>query len=276
MSRVKRRLAAILCADVVNYSGLMERDEQATLLGLRQMREAMSGLVEMHGGRTVNTWGDAVICEFSSVVEAVQCAVEIQDELAGSNPGASRHEEMRFRIGLNLGDIMIEGDDIYGDGVNIAARLQEVAEPGGIVISAAVYDHVHAKLAIGFEPLGAQKVKHLTEPIRSYRIRTGGINEPADAGARGAYASKGSGDNAAAAETMAEDAFVSRNGLERLILRFRQWYSGQPKRVRFAVAMIGMFFTIDVLTGSSVWFYWPSLPFAFVILSSQFSTKERE
>lgn len=268
MSRVKRRLAAIVCADAVNYSGLMEVDEQGTLQRLKQMREAMGALVERHGGRTVNTWGDAVICEFASVVEAVQCAVEIQDELAARNAEVPPGHQMRFRIGINLGDIMIEGDDIYGDGVNIAARLQEVAAPGQIVISATVYDHVHAKMTIGFEPLGVQKVKHLSEPILSYRIRTGGPNAPGEM-LPGASLSN---------DNDAEQAgvFIPGNALERLFVRFRGWYRVQPKRVRFAVAMIGLFFTIDILTGSSIWFYWPSLPFAFIILSGQFSAKEPE
>src|SRR5689334_17478578 len=131
--KVKRRLTTVLCADVHGYSRLMEADETGTMATLRRHRAAMTGLVERHDGRIVNTWGDAVIAEFASVVEAVQCAVEIQQEVSSQEPDPGQGQRMQFRIGINLGDVMVEGDDIYGDGVNIAARLQELAEPGGIM-----------------------------------------------------------------------------------------------------------------------------------------------
>src|SRR5262249_51980905 len=126
-----------------------------------------------HDGRIVNTWGDAVIAEFASVVEAVQCAVEIQQEISNQEPDPPPEQRMRFRIGINLGDVMVDGSDIYGDGVNIAARLQELAEPGGIVVSSSVYDQVYNKLPVGFDCLGQQPMKNVA-PVVSYRVAVGG------------------------------------------------------------------------------------------------------
>lgn len=167
--KVKRRLTTVLCADVHGYSRLMEADEAGTLAELRRHREAMARLVERHDGRIVNTWGDAVIAEFASVVEAVQCAIETQQEISSEESDVSPARRMRFRIGINLGDVMVDGEDIYGDGVNIAARLQELAEPGGIVISAPVYEQVHNKLSVGFDYLGQQQMKNVA-PVVSYRV----------------------------------------------------------------------------------------------------------
>jgi adenylate cyclase len=168
--KVKRRLTTVLCADVQGYSRLMEADEAGTLATLRRYRTAMAALIERHDGRIVNTWGDAVIAEFASVVEAVQCAIEIQQELSAQDPHLPEAQRMRFRIGINLGDVMVDGSDIYGEGVNIAARLQELAEPGGILISGPVYDQVHNKLSVGFDYLGQQQVKNIAAPVMSYRV----------------------------------------------------------------------------------------------------------
>src|SRR5260370_7808332 len=186
--KVKRRLTTVLCADVHGYSRLMEADEAGTLATLRRHRTAIAGLVERHGGRIVNTWGDAVSAECASVVEAVQCAVEIQQEISNQESDAPDAQRLRFRIGVNLGDVMVDGADIYGDGVNIAARLQELAEPGGVVISGPVYDQVHNKLSVGFDCLGQQQMKNVVAPVTSYRVTLGGdvpVNErPSDAGAQ--------------------------------------------------------------------------------------------
>src|SRR5262249_26987456 len=171
--KVKRRLTTVLCADVYGYSRLMEADEAGTLETLRRHPAALAGLVERHDGWIVNTWGDAVIAEFPSVVEAVQCAVEIQQEISNQDSDAPGADRMRFRIGINLGDVMVEGPDIYGDGVNIAARLQELAEPGGIVVSSSVYDQVHNKLSVGFDCLGQQQMKNVA-PVVSYRVSVAG------------------------------------------------------------------------------------------------------
>ena len=169
-TKVKRRLTTLLCADVEGYSRLMEADEAGTLATLRRYRDAMATLIERHDGRIVNTWGDAIIAEFPSVVEAVQCAVETQQEISGYNGGLPEPQRMRFRIGINLGDVMMEGDDVYGDGVNIAARLQELADPGGILISGPVYDQVHNKLSMGFDCLGQQHLKNVVNPVTGYRV----------------------------------------------------------------------------------------------------------
>src|SRR3954464_12152460 len=171
--KVKRRLTTVLCLDVHGYSRLMEADEAGTLETLRRYRTAIARLVERHDGRIVNTWGDAVIAEFASVVEAVQCAIEIQQEVSSQESDPPAADRMRFRIGVNLGDVMVDGSDIYGDGVNIAARLQELAEPGGVVISGPVYDQVHNKLSVGFDCLGQQQMKNVA-PVISYRVTMSG------------------------------------------------------------------------------------------------------
>lgn len=181
--KVKRRLTTVLCADVYGYSRLMEADETGTLETLRRYRTAIARLVERHDGRIVNTWGDAVIAEFASVVEAVQCAVEIQQEIASQ--ASTQASPMQFRIGINLGDVMVDGSDIYGDGVNIASRLQELAEPGGVVISSSVYDQVHNKLSV---PRPASDEEHCAVDQLSVDPRSPGhrASEPWDRGRRNA------------------------------------------------------------------------------------------
>lgn len=255
MTRVKRRLAAILCADVVQYSRLMERDEDGTLDRLRGYREAIGGLVTAREGRIVNTWGDAVIVEFASVVEAVRCAAEIQGELAGRNAALPPAERMVFRIGINLGDVMVEGDDIYGDGVNIAARLQQVAEPGGIVISGPVHDQVKSRLAMGFDALGVQTVKNISDPVATYKVRVGGDN--AGAQLLSAPVSDGASPQEPAARRPAREALHG----------FAAWYWAQPGRIRMALGGIGFFFLLNAMSGlGTLWFQWPSLPFLAVLL----------
>src|SRR5260370_12909409 len=165
----KRRLTTVLCADAHGYSRRMGADEAGTLGTLRRYRTAISGLVERHDGRIVNTWGDAVIAEFASVVEAVQCAVEIQQEISNQVSDPPHAQQMQFRIGVNLGDVMVDGSDIYGDGVNIAARLQELAEPGGVMVSASVYAQVHNKLSLGFYSLGQLQLYNVSTVI-SYPV----------------------------------------------------------------------------------------------------------
>jgi adenylate cyclase len=173
MAETRRKLTTILSADVQDYTRLMGADEEGTLTLLKQYRDAMARLITSHGGRVVNTWGDGLIAEFPSVVEAVRAAVDTQNELAVRNESQSPTRRMLFRIGINLGDVIADGDDIYGDGVNIAARLQSQAEPGGIVISNTVYDQVRNKVPVGFDFLGALEVKNVDEAIPSYAIRVG-------------------------------------------------------------------------------------------------------
>ena len=173
MSETRRKLTTILSADVKDYTRLMQADEERTLATLKQYRNAMARLIESHGGRVINTWGDGLIAEFVSVVEAVRAAVDVQNELAGYNGARVAGERMQYRIGINLGDVIAEGDDIYGDGVNIAARLQATAKAGGIVISSTVYDQVRNKVAVGFEFLGALAVKNIDGGVPSYAVRIG-------------------------------------------------------------------------------------------------------
>ncbi|EHK53801.1 adenylate/guanylate cyclase domain-containing protein [Allomesorhizobium alhagi] len=173
MSTTRRKLTTIFSADVQGYSRLMAADEEGTLATLKKYRDAMGRLIEAHSGRVVNTWGDGLIAEFPSVVESVRAAIDVQNELAEYNAGRSADERMLFRIGINLGDVIVEGDDIYGDGVNIAARLEASAPPGGIVISNTVYDQVRNKMAVGFDFLGQLSVKNIDEAVPSYAVRIG-------------------------------------------------------------------------------------------------------
>jgi len=168
---VKRKLTAILSADVKGYSRLMGADEEGTLRTLTAYREVMAMLIQQHHGRVVNAPGDALLAEFESVVDAVKSAVEIQRELAKRNTELSTDRRMEYRIGINLGDVMVDGESIYGDGVNIAARLESLADAGGICISGTVYDHVKNKLPLGYEYCGEQTVKNILEPVRVYRVR---------------------------------------------------------------------------------------------------------
>lgn len=173
MSTANRKLTTVFSADVQGYSRLMEADEEGTFATLKTYRDSMARLIGSHRGRVVNTWGDGVIAEFSSVVEAVRAAVDVQNELAGHNAGRVDGTQMQFRIGINLGDVIVDGDDIYGDGVNIAARLQAEAPPGGILISNTVYDQVRNKLSVGFEFLGNLSIKNIDESVPSYVVRIG-------------------------------------------------------------------------------------------------------
>ena len=174
---VKRKLSAILSADVKGYSRLMGEDEEWTLRTLNAYREVMGGLIHQHRGRVIDTPGDNVLAEFASVVDAVECAVEIQKELK-TECGAARRRRMEFRIGINLGDVIEEGERIYGDGVNIAARLESLSEAGGICISGTAFDQVKNKLSVGYQYLGRQTVKNIPDPVRAYKV----LMEPEAAG----------------------------------------------------------------------------------------------
>jgi adenylate cyclase len=170
---MERRLAAILCADVHGYSRLMGDNEEATVQTLSEHRRIIDDLIRRHHGRFVNSAGDSVLAEFPSVVNAVECAVGIQTALATANAPLSDERRMNFRIGLNLGDVIVDGEQIYGDGVNVAARLESLAEPGGINISGSVQEQIKNKLALNYEDLGKQRVKNITEPVRVFRVMPG-------------------------------------------------------------------------------------------------------
>jgi TolB-like protein/Flp pilus assembly protein TadD len=169
-ARVGRRLAAIVAADVAGYSRLMGLDEVGTARTLREHREITEAVVAEHGGRLVKTTGDGVLLEFPSVVDAVECAVAVQAVMVQRNDGIPQERRMLFRIGINLGDILIEGDDILGDGVNVAARLEGIAEPGGICISSSAYEQVRGKVPVDFTDLGEQTLKNIARPIRAYAV----------------------------------------------------------------------------------------------------------
>jgi len=169
--QVKRKLAAILSADVKGYSRLMGEDEEWTLRTLNVYKEVMGSLIQQHRGRVVGTAGDSVLAEFGSVVDAVQCAVEIQQVLRAKNAVVPENRRMEFRIGINLGDVIEEGDSIYGDGVNIAARLEGLAEAGGICISESAYQQIENKLPLRYDYLGEHEVKNIAKPVRVYRAR---------------------------------------------------------------------------------------------------------
>lgn len=240
--RVKRRLTTVLSADVKGYTHLMEGDETGTLNRLRVYRQKMTALIERHDGRVVNTWGDALIADFGSVVEAVHAAVEIQQELAGCNRDLAETEQMWFRIGINLGDVMIDEGDIYGDGVNIAARLQELAEPGGIMISRPVFDQVKNKLSLAFDFLGDQTVKNVSEPVPSYRILVDG-----------------------APRADRSDMAAGRNAARQTSLWMT--FKALPAGIRVAILLVSFFFCINLFAGlDSIWFHWPSLPMLLIIL----------
>jgi adenylate cyclase len=261
---LKRKLTSVFCADAQNYSRMMARDEAATLERLNRYREIMDRLFVRHDGRKVNTWGDAIIAEFSSVVEAVRCAVEIQDAIGSENRDLPENRQMWFRIGINLGDVMEENGDIYGDGVNIASRLESLAEPGGVMVSESVYKFTHKQLAIGFDYAGAKMVKGDDTPIIGYRVRTRGENSPQpEFGAAQT--------NAKETENTTSTPPQTPRSIEVALTKlqvFRDWFDGQEKKVKVAVVMIGFFFCINFFFSgiSQPWFIFPSLPFALYIL----------
>ena len=166
----KRKLSAILSADVKGYSRLMEKNEMATIQTLKAYREIITSIIQQYGGRVVDSPGDNLLAEFGSVVEAVDCSVKIQQALKSKNAELAEDRKMKFRIGVNLGDVIQDGDRLYGDGVNIAARMEGLAEGGGICLSGTAFDHVGKNPALGFVYLGKQTLKNIEKPVRVYRV----------------------------------------------------------------------------------------------------------
>lgn len=237
---IRRKLTTVFCADVQGYSALVERDEVGTVTRLKQYRETMVELIGRHHGRLINTWGDGLVAEFGSPVEAVFCAVETQRRLATRNAEEPLMPPMQFRIGINLGDVIIEGSDIYGEGVNIAARLESLAEPGGICISGAVFEQVRKKLDIGFDFLGDREIKNIAEPVSAYRVLINGQ----EAGAAPRHSAR------PAATDEGEAAFAK--------WRRHAWRFG------VIVAFLAM---VNLITSPGYfWFIWPLLGFALVLL----------
>ncbi len=177
---MERKLTAILSADVEGYSRLMGEDEEATIRTLTSYQKVMAFLIELHRGRVVDSPGDNLMAEFGSVVDAVKCATIIQTTLRMENADLPQNRRMEFRIGINLGDVIVDGERIYGDGVNIAARMEGLAEGGGICVSGIVFDQIKGKVSVTFEDLGPQQVKNIAEPIHAYRAILGSGTVPAE------------------------------------------------------------------------------------------------
>src|SRR6516164_5593743 len=182
---VERRLTAILAADIAGYSRLMGVDEEGTLAALKTLRRELADpKIKEHRGRIVKTTGDGLLLEFASVVDAVRCAVEVQREMAERNAEVPPDRRIELRMGINVGDIIRDGRDIYGDGVNVAARLEALAEPGGICVSRVVRDQVRDKLAFSFEDMGEQHVKNIARPVRVHRVLLGQRSGPSESATR--------------------------------------------------------------------------------------------
>src|SRR5450432_4945089 len=183
---MERRLATILMADVVGYSKMMGENEERTIEVLRGHREIFNEILKVHLGRVFNTAGDAILAEFPSAVDAVRCATEVQAALRTRNDHLPPEQRMVFRIGVNLGDVIVQGGDLLGDGVNVAARIQTVAEPGGICISGSVYDQIQNKLSLQFRQMGEKSFKNIAQPIRTFSISDDdGSHSPSGARWRG-------------------------------------------------------------------------------------------
>jgi adenylate cyclase len=231
--RVGRRLAAILAGDIVGYSRLMGVDEEGTLRQLKAHRkELVDPKITEHRGRIVKTTGDGMLVEFVSVVDAVRCAVDIQRGIAERNASVPADKRVEFRIGINVGDIIIDGDDIFGDGVNVAARLEALADPGGIMVSSVVHDQVRDKLSFGFEDMGEQTVKNIARPIGVHRVSLVESAPPAKL-----------------KSTVAEQSTVNRPSIA--VLPFANM-SGDPEQEYFADGI-----SEDIITGLSKlrWFF---------------------
>ncbi len=189
----KRKLAAILHADVAGFSRLMGEDEAGTHQALNKLRSAVDPLIAAHGGRIVGTAGDSLLADFSSVVDALSCAVEMQRASHAINDPISPERRLELRIGVNLGDVIVDGDDIFGDGVNIAARLEALAQPGTVCISQTVYDQVRNKLDLNYRPLGSHRVKNIADPIRAYAVGVSVARPRSRKGRRLLFAAAGAG-----------------------------------------------------------------------------------
>lgn len=178
---IKRKLATILVADIVGYSRLTANDEDWTIRALGDFRKVIDDIIARHDGRIFSTGGDSVLAESASPVEAVRAAVDFQEASRSRNLLQPRDRQLRYRIGINLGDVMVRGNDLLGDGVNVAARLEGIAEPGGICVSASVWEHINGKLSIGYVDIGEQSVKNIPRPVRAYHLRVdGSVGEVTD------------------------------------------------------------------------------------------------
>lgn len=242
----------------------MGADEEGTLERLKALRgDLVDPEIAEHKGRIVKTTGDGLLVEFASVVDAVRCAVSVQQAMPERNADVAADNRIELRIGINLGDVIVESDDdLYGDGVNIAARLQELAEPGGILISGPVYDQVHNKLSIGFDCLGQQSLKNVANPVTGYRVLQGG------AGTR-PVASRPGRQERAAPQPPARSA---QGGLSRAW----EWYVGLPRLSAVMITLAVFMFLINLFSGlSHIWFQWPATVFLLIAFLRAASSSKR-
>src|SRR5262245_59522688 len=238
---IERKLITLFSADVVGYGRLMGEDEHGTLATLRTYRDVMANLIAGHRGRVVNTAGDSLLAEFASVVAAVECAVQVQRQVAERNATLPVDRQMHFRIGVNLGDVMVDGADLHGDSVNVAARLQALADPGGILISGPVFDQVKNKLALGFDYLGPTSVKNIAADVPIYRVLL-------------------TRDEAPPLETVAVPPTTDKPVPATGARRHRLYMSAAT-----AGTFIALLFAINMLSwDGELWFQWPALAILFV------------
>ncbi|WP_373086160.1 adenylate/guanylate cyclase domain-containing protein [Sneathiella sp.] len=255
-SEVDRKLTAILCADVCGYSRLMNNDEDDTLTRLKITRDIFRGFIDQYGGRIVNMTGDGLVGEFASVVKAVQCAVEVQNKINADNADLPTAYKMLYRIGINLGDVIIEGDDIFGEGVNVAARMEALAPAGGICISGIVFDQVKNKLPRHFEFLGNKTVKNIAQPIPVYSLALTESPEvfPAEA--------ESHVPNVNPSGKVAKD-----HDDDARIRRYVRRQAGFYRRAITFGTIILFLFIINALSSSSNWWVlWPAASFACLLL----------
>ena len=248
--RLERKLTTILAADAEGYSEAMSINEEGTLSELRSARRVFEQLITRHSGRIANTAGDGLIAEFPSVVEAVRCAIEVQQELAPSDTQAG--QSLRFRIGIHLGDVIIDGSDLLGEGVNLAARLQSMAPPGGVLVSQQVYDQVHSKLSVRFHFVGEKRPKNFVADVRIYEITTGQEVAQPQKPRRAVYRADPKPDPVQSQSRHEPD---ETEGFDADAL------PGYLKLLGLGAVFA---FVIDILTGSGFWFQWPVLVAAMV------------
>lgn len=250
-SEQDRKLTTILCADVVGYSRLMSEDEEKTLERLKQTREVFKRYIEEYSGRIVNMTGDGLVADFASAVKAMQCAIEVQNKLNKDNSGLLKTEQMAYRVGLNLGDVIIEGDDIFGEGVNVAARLEAMAPVGGICISGPLFDQVKNKFPMAFDFLGNKTVKNIADPVAVYSLslnETAGSQKPAS--------------TAAEHEDVNPTIDDEDERLRKMVKKQAAFY-----RLALIYGSITVFlFVINAVTSSGYWwFFWAAGPMLLVL-----------
>lgn len=261
---VIRKLAAIFSADVKDYSLLMREDEVDTVRTLTSYRELITTLIKQYRGRVVDSPGDNILAEFPSVVDAVQGAVSIQKELEAKNAKIAENRRMEFRIGINLGDVIVEGDRIYGDGVNLAARLEGLADPGGICISRTSFDQIKDKLPFGYEYLGEKTVKNTPKPVRAYKV----LLEPDKTAPKKHKEKKSNGIRVnKRPKHRLKEIRIEHNGMLK---------DGFSKHLITYIGVIGFLFIINMLTDRrELWFYWPALGWGLFIYLHWLKSSDR-